>query len=75
MKINKKIVALEWLLFCGLLATGFLIVFVLSGGNLFEALTSKKPIVWIVVFAPYTTVQLFRSIWWGIKTLTAQKPQ
>ena len=75
MKINKQLVAREWIFFSSLLFVGLIIVFFLckNGENFIEILLSErvKFIAWLVALAPYILIQFLRSIWWSIKMIRA----
>jgi hypothetical protein len=70
-KISKRTVAREWLIFVLFFGVGFIpsIFIAKSAGGISGA---EALFLW---FALYLTVQLLRSIWWSIKTLRMPRRQ
>ena len=78
-KVNKKVIAKEWLIFIFNFVFGILIVPVIltllftSGLNelwgFYKALFAKRDflIPWLVVISPYCLIQIIRATIWSIK--------
>ena len=84
MRVNKRIIAREWLYFLALFIIGLIIVpnilYLMLGekatlNEFYDGLVDKNDALggWAFVFAPYIITQIIRSIIWSINTLQKQK--
>jgi len=83
-KVNKKVIAKEWLIFIlgfvlGILILPAILTLLLTGGlkeieGFYKALFDERqfPIPWLVVFSPYCLIQIIRATSWSIKQLKQQ---
>jgi hypothetical protein len=84
MKLNRKVIAKEWIIFISSFVFGILILPAILTllftqglkelGGFYEALFENRDFLvpWLVVFSPYFFIQIIRATYWSIKQMKRQ---